>query len=104
MRQIYIQLDAFYQEESCVGLAGILDEAFQSIGKPGDSPALRDLSILFYMQNIESIEAASFNMLMRVADRLQRPDIEQLLRECFDEAKDDKALFRQITQNYLGPS
>jgi ferritin-like metal-binding protein YciE len=101
MKVIYIELDAFYQPESCVGLVGILDEAFQSIGAPGDSAALRDLSILFYMQNIESIETASFKMMMMVADRLERPEVVQLLRECYDEAREDKALLPAITENYL---
>jgi ferritin-like metal-binding protein YciE len=101
MKQMYILLNAFYQPESCVGLIGILDEAFQSIGKPGDNPALRDLSVLFYMQNIENIETASFKSLLRVSERLRQPDIVQLLRECYDEAQEDKILFGQITENYL---
>lgn len=101
MKQIYIALDAFYQPESCIGLVGILDEAFQSIGAPGDSPSLRDLSILFYMQNIESIEMASFKMMIHVADRLEQPGIAQLLLECYDEAREDKILLKEIMEKYL---
>lgn len=101
LKEIYIAVDAFYQPESCIGLVGILDEAFQSIGVPGESPALRDLSILFYMQNIESIETASFKIMMRVADRLAQPGVAQLLAECYDEAMEEKVLFREITENYL---
>jgi ferritin-like metal-binding protein YciE len=101
MREMYIRLDAFYRPESCTGLAGILDEAFQSIGNPADGPALRDLSVLFYMQNIESIETASFKMMMLVAGELEERDVAQLLLECYDEAREDKVLFREITANYL---
>ncbi|MGF7079361.1 DUF892 family protein [Mucilaginibacter sp. UYCu711] len=101
MKEIYIMLDTFYTPESCAGLAGIMDEAFQSIGKPGDSAALRDLSILFYLQNIESIEMASFKMMIYVADKLEQPDVSQLLLECYDEAKEDKALLKAITANYV---
>lgn len=101
MKAIYIKLDAFYHPESCVGLVGVLDEAFQSIGSPDDSPELRDLSVLFYMQNIESIESASFKTMMFVADKLDEPEIAQLLLECYDEAREDKILFKEITQNYL---
>jgi ferritin-like metal-binding protein YciE len=101
MKQVYIMLDAWYQPESCVGLVGILDEAFQSIGSPEDSPALRDLSILFYMQNIESIEMASFKVMILVADKLAEVGIAQLLLECYDEAREDKILFKEITENYL---
>jgi ferritin-like metal-binding protein YciE len=101
MKQIYIMLDSWYQPESCIGLVGILDEAFQSIGIPDESGAIRDLSILFYMHNIESIETASFKVMMMVADRLPEPQISQLLLECYDEAKEDKTLFKEITENYL---
>src|ERR1700712_5226182 len=58
IRKVYIALDEIYHSESCIGLIGVLDEAFQSIGLPGESPSLCDFSILFYMQNIESIEMA----------------------------------------------
>ena len=101
MKEIYIKMDAFYQSESCIGLVGILDETFQSIGDPQDSAALRDLSILFYMQNIESIEMASFKTMIYIADKLAQPDIAQLLLECYDEAKEDKALLKAITASYL---
>lgn len=101
MKQVYIMLDSWYQPESCIGLVGILDEAFQSIGIPDESGAIRDLSILFYMHNIESIETASFKVMMLVADKMGEPNIAQLLLECYDEAKEDKVLFKEITQNYL---
>ncbi|WCT14446.1 DUF892 family protein [Mucilaginibacter jinjuensis] len=101
MKEIYIRLDAFYQPESCIGLIGVLDEAFQSAGISNESPGLRDLSVLFYMQNIETIETASFKTMMKVADRMQNPEVLQLLLECFDEANEDTILYRQITENYI---
>lgn len=101
MKEIYIALDAFYQPESCIGLVGILDEAFQSIGVPGEGAALRDLSILFYLQNIESIEIASFKVMIKVADRLEQPKVTQLLIECYDEAREDKILLLEILENYI---
>ncbi|MEZ2335320.1 DUF892 family protein [Mucilaginibacter sp. RCC_168] len=101
IKQMYVLLDSFYQLESCVGLTGILDEAFQSVGLPDENAALRDLSVLFYMQNIESIEAASFKTMLLVANRLEQPTIVQLLQECYNEAQEDNLLFRQITETYL---
>jgi ferritin-like metal-binding protein YciE len=101
IKAIYIELDNFYQPESCIGLIGVLDEAFQSIGLPNESPALRDLSVLFYMENIEMIEASSFETMMRVANKLELPNVLQLLQECYDEAKEDTVLYRQITENYV---
>lgn len=101
LQEIYAMLDTFYTPESCIGLLGFLDEAFQSIGPPLDRPSLRDLSILFYMQNIESIEMASFDVMMRVADKLNESRVAQLLRECYDEARQDKSLFNLIAGQYI---
>lgn len=65
---------------------------------PGECPGLRDLSILFYMQNIET---ASFRVMMEVAHRLERPDVEQCLLECYDEAWEEKVLYRELAANCL---
>jgi len=100
MRQIFILLDAAYQHENCTGLIGLMDEAFQSISPLSGRPALRDLSILFYMQNIESIEVTSFRLLMMVADNFGDPEVSQLLLECYDDAKEDRVLLTQISQRY----
>jgi ferritin-like metal-binding protein YciE len=101
MKQMYILLDSIYHFEHCTGLIGLLDEAFQSIGPKSDHPELRDLSILFYMQNIESIEMASFKILMLVAAKMEIPGVVELLQECYDEAKEDRVLLTQITQSYV---
>jgi ferritin-like metal-binding protein YciE len=90
-----------YAPESCLGLVGFLDEAFQSIGPPLDGPSLRDLSILFYMQNIESIEMVSFEVMMRVADKLHERSVVELLRECYIEARQDQAMFSSISGKYI---
>ena len=101
MKQIYIMLDSVNQFEHCTGLVGLLDEAFQAIGAQEKNAAFRDLSILFYMQIIESVEVTSFRILMQVASKIRQPEVEQLLRECYDEAKDDRALLKQISEHYI---
>jgi len=101
MREIFILLDTFYTYESCVGLIGLLDEAFQSIGPEAGKPVMRDFAILFYMQNIESVETASFKMMLLTADRMNNPKVAQLVRECYDEANEDRVLFKEITANYV---
>jgi ferritin-like metal-binding protein YciE len=100
MKHIYILLDRVNHFEHCNGLIGLLDEAFQAIGAQSTTK-YRDLSILFYMQIIESMEVTSFRILMQVAGKLQRPDVEQLLQECYDEAKDDRALLKEISEHYI---
>jgi ferritin-like metal-binding protein YciE len=101
MKQIYILLDSFNRYEDCSGLAGLLDETFQAIREHSDNGAFRDLSILFYLQIIEGVEMTSFGILMHVADKLGRPDVEQLLLECYDEAKDDRVLLTQISAHLI---
>lgn len=101
LEEIYARLGNSYTPESCVGLQGFLDEAFQSIGPPMDRPSMRDLSILFYMQTIETIEMVSFELMMQVADKLNEWNVTELLRECYDEARQDKALFNAITSRFL---
>jgi ferritin-like metal-binding protein YciE len=79
----------------------LLDEAFQSISPLSGRPALRDLSILFYMQHIESIEMASFKIMLLIAGRLEHQEVSQLLLECYDESKEDRVLFKQLTAMYV---
>jgi ferritin-like metal-binding protein YciE len=101
MKQIYILLDSVNHFEHCNGLIGLLDEAFQAIGEQSANSKHRDLSILYYMQIIESVEVTSFRILIQVAGKLQRPDVEQLLRECYDEAREDRVLLKEISQYYI---
>ncbi len=101
MREIFILLDTFYTYESCTGLLGLLDEAFQSIGPQAGKPLIRDFSILFYMQNIESVETVSFKIMLLTADKMNNPQVAQLVKECYDEANEDRVLFKEITANYI---
>lgn len=101
IREVFILLDAFYTYEACTGLIGLLDEAFQSIGPQAGKPAIRDFAILFYMQNIESIETVSFKMMLLTAERMNNPQVAQLVRECYDEANEDRILFKEITAKYI---
>ena len=101
MREMFILLDTFYTYESCTGLMGLLDEAFQSIGPQAAKPLIRDFSILFYMQNIESVETVSFKIMLLTADKMNNPQVAQLVRECYDEANEDRILFKEITAKYI---
>jgi ferritin-like metal-binding protein YciE len=60
-----------------------------------------DLSILFYLQHIESIEMASFKMLNLAAPVIDKKETRYLLQENYDEASEDLALLRLITTKYF---
>jgi len=98
---IYAMLDAERSKGNCSGLAGLVDDAFQDIRLHSREPELRDLSIAFYMQNIESIEMASFQVLEMAAVKLKNKQIKQLIRENYDEAKADRTLLLLITAKYI---
>jgi len=101
MEMIYSLMNAKYRDGVCSGMTGMLDEALVAIYEEDGDTALRDMAILFYLQNIEGIEAASFQVLQMAAKQLQNPDVLQLVRENFDEAKEDRALLLMITAKYL---
>jgi ferritin-like metal-binding protein YciE len=62
---------------------------------------LRDMSILFYLQNIESIEMASFQVLRIAAFKIKKPQIKQLLKENYNEAKETKTLLMLVSTKYV---
>ncbi len=92
-----------HQSSACneKGLTGLVDDAFQAIQKEGTDYELRDLSILFYLQNIESVEMASFQILQMAAVKLKNKQIAKLLKENYEEAKADRTLFLLIASKYI---
>jgi len=101
MNEIFALLGAKQSDENCYSMTALLDEALLAIHHHADDAALRDMAILFYMQNIESIEQASFQVLQMAAVKLHDPQISQLLKENYDESKEDRALLLLLTSKYL---
>lgn len=101
MDEIYVILEAVYSPKNCATASGLLEDSFKAIAEKGEDPILRDLSILFYMQNIESIEVSSFKVLQMAAAVLQNKQVSQLMQENFDEAKEDRKLLVLINAKYL---
>lgn len=98
---IYTLLDEKVSEGNILGLTGMIDDAFQAIQQYTGEPELRDLSIIFYLQNIESVEMASFQILEMAAVKLKNKQITQLLQENYSEAKSDRMLFLLISAKYI---
>jgi ferritin-like metal-binding protein YciE len=87
---IYTLLDAEVTKGSIHGLAGLIEDAFEAINEQTGKPELRDLSIIFYLQNIESVEMAFFQILQMAAVKLKNKHIEQVLKQNHDGAKSDR--------------
>jgi ferritin-like metal-binding protein YciE len=100
MELIFALMDAETNTENCLGITNLVDEAFTAISIQRD-PVLRDLSIIFYMQIIESIEMASFQILQITAVKLRNKQIKQLLKENYQEAKADRTLMLLIAAKYV---
>ena len=101
MNEIYELLYLDRNEEGCVGMTALLQEMFEGIDTHRGEKPFCDLSLIFYLQNIESIEATSFQMLRLAASKLGHEGVNQLLRESFDEAKEDRGLLLQISQKFM---
>lgn len=101
MEVIYELLDAEIGKGSIHGLTGLVDDAFEAIREQDGESELRDMSIIFYLQNIESVEMASFQVLQMTAVKLKNKQIKQLLKENYDEAKADRTLLLLIAAKYI---
>lgn len=101
MDEIYLLLGAQCNNSSCGGMVGMLAEAVTAINEINNDVLMRDMAILFYLQNIESIETASFQVLQIIAKKFNNPQVSQLLKENFDEADDDRGLLLMITRKYV---
>lgn len=101
MEEIYELLGLTYSSENCKGMISTLEDAFSSIVLDGEEIAVRDLSILFYLLNVESIELASFQTLEILATQLKNSQIIQILKDNFEEARTDQALMLMIATKYV---
>lgn len=101
MDEIYQIMGATVSDGSSGGLTGLIDDSFKDISRHGSNPELRDMSILFYLHNIESIEMASFQILEMLAVKLKNERIKQLIRTNYEEAKTDRTLFLLINAKYI---
>ena len=101
MQAIYNLIGQTPAEGNINGLIGLIDDSFEEIKSHQDNPELRDMSIMYYMTNIEATEMASFQILQLLAVKIGNDQIKMLIKENFDEAKADKALMLLITAKYL---
>ena len=82
-------------------MAKFIEDAFEAINEQSGESELRDLSIIFYLQNIESVEMASFQILQMAAVKLKNKHVDQLLKENYNEAKADRTLLLLISSKYI---
>ena len=101
MKEIFILMDEEISFDGFKDLIGLIEIAYNGVHENSGDAELRDLSILFYMQNVESMEMTSFQILQIASIKLNDKRIGQLLKENYDEAKGDRALMKLIMDKYL---
>jgi ferritin-like metal-binding protein YciE len=101
MKEIYQILEVAISDGSINGLEALVNESFDDIKSHQNNPELRDMSIMFYMTNIEAMEMTSFQVLQLLSVKIGNDKIKILIKENFDEAQSDKALLMLITAKYL---
>ena len=101
MELIYQILGVDIATGSVNGLEALINESFEDIKTHQENPELRDMSIMFYMTNIEAMEMASFQVLQLLSVKIGNEKIKALIKENYDEAQSDKALLLLITTKYL---
>ncbi|MEO3407542.1 DUF892 family protein [Mucilaginibacter sp. CAU 1740] len=95
-------LDGEITTAHCEGMIGMIDEAFKSIHyNTGRDHGLQDLSIAYYMQQIESAETASFQILEMASVKLADKQIKKMLKESYNEARADRMLMLLIAAKYI---
>ena len=101
MEEIYRIMPATYSNLDANGLEGLVEESFNDIKLYSKNAELRDMSILFYLHNIESIEMASFQILEMASVKLKNDRIKQLIKQNYDDAKADRTLLLLISAKYI---
>jgi ferritin-like metal-binding protein YciE len=101
MDEIYQIMAAEISDAGCNGMKGLVEDSFHDIKIHGENPELRDMSILFYLHNIESIEMASFQILEMAAVKLRNDRIKRLIKKNYEQARADRTLFLLISAKYI---
>jgi ferritin-like metal-binding protein YciE len=101
MEVIYALLDSAYTEANAKGIKGYVADTFATIAEQGQDKELRDLSILFYLQNLESLEMATFQTLQMAAIKLKNRQVVTLLKENYQEAKANRTSLLLVVSKYI---
>ncbi|MCF0055213.1 DUF892 family protein [Dyadobacter sp. CY356] len=101
MDQIYQSLPIIFSKVPFRGLTGMIEDSFSGIKLHSGNPQLRDMSVLFYLNCIECIEMASFQILEMVSVKLSNQTIKSLIRSNYEDAKANRMLILLINAKYI---
>jgi ferritin-like metal-binding protein YciE len=101
MDEIFELLNLRYSFENCNSLITFLEKTFSDLQQQFGDHELRDLLIVTYLYQQESVEMASFRILQIAAASIPEPRIAQLLKESYEEAKAERVLLIVLTKKYI---
>jgi ferritin-like metal-binding protein YciE len=101
MDKIYELLPIAFSKVHSNGMNGLMEDSFSEIQLHSENPELRDMSILFYLQIIECIEMATFQVLEMAFVKLENDQVKNLIRQNYEASKADRTLFLLISAKYI---
>ena len=100
MDEVYKIINELPSDKNCNPLKAIVKDGF-CLDEKHELPILNDMDIILYLQMLEHINIACYGLLKVIAKQLKYRQIEQLLKECFDECVDNDQLFVLIAKEYV---
>jgi ferritin-like metal-binding protein YciE len=100
MNKIYKLINEIPSDKNCNPLKAIIKDEF-CLDQKHEIAILNDMDLIMYMQMLEHINIACYGLLKVIASQLKYQEIEQLLKECFDECVDNDQLFVLIAKEYV---
>lgn len=101
MDQIFTILGEQYEPQQCLGVRFLTIEAYVAIKADGMTPLEADLTMICFLNAIESLEMSCYKALYDLADSLPEKDLSFLLQQNLDMAKDSKELYDLISKEYI---
>ncbi len=98
---VYELLDEPMKNTIAGGVDGLLNDIFYDVDQHKHKGKGVDLSIIFCLQNIESLEVAGFKMLRMAAVPLRNAQVKQLLKENYYDAKANRHLLLLIAAELM---
>ncbi len=101
MDEIFELLNLQYSFENCSALITFLEKTFSDLQRQFSDHELRDLLIVTYLYQQESVEMASFRILQIAAAGITEPKVKELLKKNYEDAQSDRALLMALTDKYI---
>ena len=101
MDEIYRIIGEQYLIKQCLGVRFLTIDAYVAIKAENMTKLEADLSILCFLNAIESLEISCHKVLCDIADSLPQDGLRLLLKQNLDMAKDSKELYELISKEYI---